>query len=97
MDRLPLSNDTSLLVITKNYAKPNKEQVQDLYLAFYVRENNKWSEEKLFPFNDINFSLQHPFIDNKTKTMYFTSNLPGGYGKFDIYKIKMERERMEQA
>ena len=58
---IAIARDTSLLVITKNYVKPNKEQVQNLYLAFYVRENNEWSEEKLFPFNDVNFSLQHPY------------------------------------
>ena len=85
-----IARDTSLLVITKNYPKPNKERIQNLYLTFYVRDKNKWSEEKLFPFNDINHSLQHPYFDDQTKTLYFSSDIPGGYGKFDLYKSRWD-------
>jgi hypothetical protein len=82
---LTIASDTSLLVITRNYAGGKKKSVKKLYLAYYVREKNKWSKRKMFPFNDVNYSLQHPYFDNQTNTLYFSSNLPGGYGKFDLY------------
>jgi hypothetical protein len=83
---IAVSRDTSLVIITKNYLKANKDHVQDLYLAYYVKERNKWSREKLFPYNDADYSLQHPYFDDNTSTLYFSSNLPGGNGGFDLYK-----------
>jgi hypothetical protein len=83
---IAIARDTSLLVITKNYSKPNKDGVQNLYLAYYLREKEKWSREKLFPYNNSDFSFQHPYIDDQTNTLYFSSNMPGGFGKFDLYK-----------
>jgi hypothetical protein len=87
---IAVSRDTSLVVITKNYVKANKNQVQNLYLAYYVKENKSWSKEKLFLYNNIDYSLQHPYYDDKSRTLYFSSNVPGGYGRFDLYKSKWD-------
>ncbi len=43
--------------------------------------------EKL-PFNNIDFSCTHPCLSADGKTMYFSSNMLGGYGEFDIYMSK---------
>lgn len=33
--------------------------------------------------------IRNTFYNNQTKELYFESNMPGGYGKVDIWKVKM--------
>lgn len=37
------------------------------------------------PFNNVNYSCAHPTITADGKWMYFTSDMPGGFGETDIY------------
>lgn len=37
------------------------------------------------PFNNVEFSCTHPCLSNDGNTLYFSSNMLGGYGEFDIY------------
>jgi len=83
---LAIAADTSLVVVTRNYDKPNQDGVHTLYLSYYTREGRQWSEEKSFPVNDPAYFVQHPYFDNTTNTLYFSSNMPGGFGGFDLYK-----------
>ena len=85
-----IAADTSLLVITRNYRKKNKNGVQTLYLAYYTREQGQWSDEKSFPYNHNSYYVQHPFFDDENNTLYFSSDMPGGYGGFDLYKVEWD-------
>jgi outer membrane protein OmpA-like peptidoglycan-associated protein len=39
-----------------------------------------------FPFNDsIGYAMMHPFVDEGAKRLYFSSDMPGGMGGFDLY------------
>ncbi|MFN2396065.1 MAG: hypothetical protein ABR597_10300 [Bacteroidales bacterium] len=90
-----ISADTSLVVITRNYSKPNQRNTHNLYLEYYVRENGDWSDARLFPLSDEQYSLQHPYYDDDEKTLYFSSDMPGGFGGFDLYKSKWNGETWE--
>lgn len=38
------------------------------------------------PFNDsIGYSVMNPFVDEQAKRLYFTSDMPGGLGGYDLY------------
>jgi hypothetical protein len=37
-------------------------------------------------FNDKNYSVAHPALSTDGKTLYFASDMPGSYGKMDLYK-----------
>ncbi|MGV6844514.1 MAG: OmpA family protein [Lutibacter sp.] len=37
------------------------------------------------PFNSKNYSIQNPVVSNDGKKLFFSSNMEGGYGGFDIY------------
>lgn len=65
-----------------------KKEVGKLHLNIYysTRENNVWSEPVSFPYNNDAWSNQHAFFDEKTNTLYFSSNMPGGLGGFDIWR-----------
>ncbi len=56
----------------------------EIYSAKLV--NNKWEDIKPFEYNNSEeYSIGHPSISADGKTMYFVSNMPGGYGNSDIY------------
>jgi len=90
-----ISRDTSILLVTRNYRNPNRSSVYNLYLDSYTKEKNKWKRND-FPFNNINFSLQHPFFYDAANALYFSSDMPGGYGGFDLYKSVWDGEKWGQ-
>ncbi|MBW6480638.1 MAG: SPOR domain-containing protein [Bacteroidales bacterium] len=92
---ITISADTNLVVITRNYPKPNQRNTHNLYLEYYVRENGKWSDGRVFPFSDERYSLQHPYFDEREKMLYFSSDMPGGFGGFDLYKSKWNGQEWE--
>ena len=56
----------------------------EIYSAKY--HNGKWSDIKAFKYNDPSFySVGHPAISPDGKTLYFVSDMPGGFGETDIY------------
>jgi len=40
------------------------------------------------PFVELGYSYTQPFYDSKSKYLYFTSDMPGGKGGLDIYRVK---------
>ncbi len=39
-----------------------------------------------FPYNDsLKYAVMHPFVDEEAKRLYFSSDMPGGMGKYDLY------------
>lgn len=47
--------------------------------------NNVWEELTPAAFNNIEYSCTHPTLMSNGRVMYFASNMPGGYGGYDIY------------
>lgn len=52
-----------------------------------VFTNDSWVIKDDFPFNSHEYSIFHPAISQDGSTMVFASNMPGGYGKMDLYSI----------
>ena len=46
----------------------------------------EWKDIRSFPFNSDKYSVGHPALSADNKTIYFVSDMPGGYGQTDIYK-----------
>lgn len=66
---------------------------KDLQLDLFVvekQDNNTWGEAVLLGTNiNTKHNEDSPFFSHDGKTMYFSSNKPGGYGKYDIYYSKI--------
>ncbi|MBL0047189.1 MAG: OmpA family protein [Bacteroidetes bacterium] len=52
--------------------------------------NGKWEGNEEMPFNSDEYSVGHPSLSADGKTLYFTSDMPGGKGSSDIYFSKWE-------
>lgn len=60
---------------------------QGLYKATKI--DGKWSNITALPFNSTNYSVTNPSLSKDGKTLYFASNMPGGIGESDIWKVSV--------
>ena len=53
-----------------------------------MKDNGKWDVEEV-PFNNNEYSVAHPALSVDEKTLYFASDMPGGKGFSDLYKVEI--------
>lgn len=63
-----------------------KKKVQGCYVYKSLKKGKSWGEPELVTLGPDSFNYVHPFILPDELTIYFASNMPGGYGGYDIYK-----------
>ncbi len=81
------SNDGTFMAFTKNnYSDKSTDKVVELQIHFSTFADEKWSEPTPFVLNNTEYSVGHPSLTSNGKTMYFTSDMPGGFGGADIYR-----------
>jgi outer membrane protein OmpA-like peptidoglycan-associated protein/tetratricopeptide (TPR) repeat protein len=61
-----------------------------IYLYKATKEGDSWLNKKVLPFNDKTYSVRNPSISKDGKTLYFSSNMPGGLGGEDIWKVSVD-------
>jgi peptidoglycan-associated lipoprotein len=49
--------------------------------------NGKWANVTMVPFSSDTYCVQHPFLTKDGKKLYFSSDMPGTLGSFDIYVV----------
>lgn len=64
---------------------------QGLYKAQFV--DGKWTNIVALPFNSTEYSVTNPSISKDGKTLYFASNMPGGFGESDIWKVQITGDK----
>lgn len=72
---------------TKDKAKNAK--YGKIYLYKATKEGDKWVNAKPLPFNSKDYDVRNPSITKDGKTLYFSSNMPGGFGGEDIWKVSI--------
>ena len=85
------SGDTGTVWFTRNnYSRGKKgrngDGVVNLKIYSRTRELGAWVNEQPFPFNSDAYSVGHPCLSADGRTLYFTSDQPGGIGGTDIWK-----------
>lgn len=94
---LCFNEDKSVVYFARNQYNPEEKSKlkystdKEANLSIYQAniKNNTWEDCKELPFNSKQFSCGHPTYDDKNKTLYFSSTMPGGYGASDIWKVKL--------
>jgi len=88
----PVSFDVrnDIIYFTRNSSVRSKtsgsrEGVVNLKLFQGKLEKGEWKMTGGFRYNSDEFSVGHPAINKEGTVLYFASDMPGGYGKSDIY------------
>ncbi len=75
----------------KHFAKIQSSNIklgqQGLYKATKV--DGKWTQIEPLPINSAEYSVFNPSLSKDGKTLYFASNMPGGFGETDIWKVSV--------
>ncbi len=67
--------------------KKNNLKLGQVNLFKATKSEGKWKNIMALPFNSKNYSTSNPSISKDGKTLYFSSNMPGGKGNNDIWKV----------
>ncbi len=78
-----------------NYLKKrgyDEERTTHLKIYRAVLVNGKWKNITELPFNSNDYSVAHPALSLDEKTLYFASDMPGGFGGSDIWKVAINED-----
>ena len=89
---LAFSIDEKTVYYTKS-AEGNSKNYQ-LYKSVFDSNKYTWINEIAIDFNSVSYSIENPSITPDGKKMYFSSNMPGGFGGFDIYVAEINIDGM---
>ncbi len=74
--------------ISKGKQRKDKKGIQNLQLFRATIDSlGNWKNEENLPFNSKDFSVGHPTISSDGHLLYFVSDMPGGFGGADLYKV----------
>lgn len=89
------SKDGKFMAFTRNnYKDKTKDKIVELQIWFSNYIDGDWTEPEAFIYNNSEFSVGQPCLTSEGKTMFFTSDMAGGYGGKDIY-ITTKNEKGE--
>lgn len=78
----------------KEYEKDSitKNRYSLLHLFKATKSGDDWDNVEGFSLNSENYSVKNPSVSPDGKTLYFASDMPNGYGNFDIYKAAINAD-----
>ncbi|MBQ0736021.1 OmpA family protein [Aquimarina celericrescens] len=90
------TKDESTVYFTRNNfdgEKFGKDQEGTNRLKIFRSSKNgegEWSKPQSLSFNSNEYSTAHPALSTDEKTLYFSSDMPGGQGASDLYEVAIK-------
>ena len=72
--------------------KKSEQGINELNIFYAENVNGQWGNVQSVPFNNREFSTSHPALSPDGKTLYFSSDRPGGMGNADLYKVAINED-----
>ena len=85
-DKLILTRSNRL----KNRTKVGSDGETKLQLYLAQKTGSLWSNIQPLALNNAEYSIAHPTLNETNDTLFFSSDMPGGYGGNDIYMSTLE-------
>ncbi len=91
------TSDGNTIYFSKSNSEKGKKKYDSIknnaiHLYKSTKVDGAWSEAEKLAFNNKYYSIEHPSVSADDKTLFFASNMPGGYGDFDIYAVPIEMD-----
>ncbi|MBK9284349.1 MAG: OmpA family protein [Sphingobacteriaceae bacterium] len=83
-----ISADGKTFYFTRVNYKKKKNFINTAQIFVAKGEERKWKDITPFKYNSDNYSVAHPSISYDNNFIFFTSDMPGGYGGKDIWFCK---------
>lgn len=89
------ADEKTVYFTRNNYFEGKYKQSSDgvnklkLFIAD-VDANGNFSNVREFAYNSNEYSVAHPALSPDGNTLYFSSDMPGGYGASDLYRCRRE-------
>ncbi len=75
----------------KKLARDEKEMANLAMFKASVNDKGEWVNIIPMPFNNVKYSVGHPALSPDEKILFFISDMPGGYGQTDIFKVAINQ------
>lgn len=85
-----VSRKGDFMLITRCGDEKKKQLKCQIYTV--KKSGPNWGEPELVPFDIDSFQFRHPSMSPDGNTLYFSSNMSGGQGKYDIWMSKFDRK-----
>ncbi|WP_317194052.1 OmpA family protein [Luteirhabdus pelagi] len=66
--------------------------VNQINLFYADKVGGEWKDIQSAPFNNDEYSVGHPALSKDGNTLYFSSDMPGGMGGADLYKVSVSAD-----
>ena len=87
LSNVTFTKDLKYVFFTQNNGNRKKGDINLKLYKAAVTKKGKWVNIKELPFNSDSFSCAHPSLSDDGSKLYFSSNMPGGFGSSDIYVV----------
>ena len=71
--------------ITEGDIKRSDSGVVKLSIYRFKKSGSKWNDESSFQYNSDQYNCAHPCLNTDGSKLFFSSDMPGGYGGLDLY------------
>lgn len=75
---------------TNNKYRKSSEGIGQLKIYSAKMVNGKWQDVNELPFTSSEYSTGNVALSPDEKYLYFTSDMPGGYGGTDLYRVSID-------
>ncbi len=72
--------------------KKDEDGINQLNIYYAELVDGQWRDIQQVPFNNSEYSVGHPALSPNGNTLYFVSDMPGGIGDSDIYKVTINAD-----
>jgi len=78
--------------INKRVKKDSTGMILNQLYRAQVGVDGEWTNIESMPFNSDNYQTGHPVLNSDENKLYFVSDMPGSYGKTDIFVVDINSD-----
>lgn len=96
--QITITKDGTRMLFTRNNwidGKVGKSEQEIIKLKIYEsqKSGDEWGDPVSLPFNSDEYNVTHPAITPDGSRLYFSSDMPGGFGGMDLYVSNFDNGR----